>query len=252
MTPELEHITPTTSIQNPISANSSHSSNSTCYDEIGSLYMENINLKKNLENTQKERDKYKDNYSKLADAFANQGIELNEIKQELKETKKQLEDFQTVDSTKRYNTFQYSFTAADYGDEAPLSKIRAFWDNLLILCDQNNKNDYTIPYGIYVIAVYKVVTESKEFKKHNIHYHGTFKGFIESWNNNVAQRIKDEERRESLTVKSETMIAEKNKKPWKNIDCSSWYSMCNNNEAKHKSKLKVAYNIKVFLEDLVA
>ena len=155
-----------------------------------------------LEDTQKERNEYKEKFSSLKDAYTDQGIQLQKCKRMLTEVQERIRaEEEAKNNGIVYPPCEYVPDVCEYKELTTETAMR-FWNTMWELKDIKSANgSYLIKGIVDIVPVFLVVSKSKDYENPNWFFCGTQDSFCKNWNCFVADRETNPKRKEKLTCK---------------------------------------------------
>ena len=168
---------------------------------------------------------------------------------------KKLADIQTMynaqiqsESTSTAAEQHFVFDMTHFDENASVEQINTLFLKLQKLAEvQTAPDEYLIDNASAVVPVFVMLRESTKINP-VFRYHGNMQDFCTEWNVNVASRIADKKRSETLTCKHGTFKAELGRAPLKGSSPATWKvdAVSKNN----KKKMGRCFNIKKHMERL--
>lgn len=241
-----------TSLQNSYENPIAYSSKATVVVSEDNFYTEIIAQKdKVILELQLANLKHSD-YDDIVDTCKNQAVKINSLEKELKQYKDKLEETQRIikDQEVGYDNvsqLDLVYDITDYPNVETSADINRVWQKYIdIAMARMSNKEYVMKNSSDIIPFYILITEDPQIMKTCYHYSGSFSDFCECWNVNIKKNIDDKDTVDKLTCKHDSLKAEKNRAPWKTSSIASWKRICNE-DAKNKTKMKRALNIRVRL-----
>lgn len=174
--------------------------------------------------------------------------EIKEKNREIANLKNQLDQKQESNTSKE-KLYEFKYDVTDFQEGVCADDVECFFEKLIQLTEVRDIHDnYFVDIAIAVVPIFKMITESKNFKGTKWEYLGSLKTFCDYWNINVVGNIKDETRKESLLCKYNIVKAELNRAPWNDYGPASWKK--SSASERYKKKIKRALNIKARMEQI--
>lgn len=239
-----------TSTPPPVTSNESSD-----FEGIGRLYMQNEQQRKRIEELERslsEAEDYEQCYKEKCKKYDALEKENDELKEKIKQLEQQLEYGNPPPS------FLYNYDITDFHEKMQATDIERLMDNFLELAETKLPRGYLMETAMDVVSLYILLAERNVFRKHDNSDNDTrnwgLTSFCDCWNNNVVPRITDENRKVQLCCDSKKIKSELSRDLWKNAASCSWsnlYDRCDNSKgqiSKRKAKLGRAINIQRRLE----
>lgn len=174
--------------------------------------------------------------------------EKQERDREITNLKKLLSEKQKSNTPKE-RLYDFKYDVTDFKEGMSADDVDSFFEKLIKLTGLMYIDDnYIVDTGIAVVPIFKMITESANFKGTKWQYLGSLKNFCKYWNINVVGNLKDETRKASLLCKYATINTELNRAPWKGYGPASW--KMSSVAPRYKTAINRAINIKVRMEQL--
>lgn len=174
--------------------------------------------------------------------------EIEEKDRVIANLRKQLSQKQ-VSSTPKERLYDFKYDVTDFHEGVSADDVEYTFEKLIELTEIRNIDDsYIVDTGIAIVPIFKMITESANFKGTKWQYLGSLKNFCKYWNINVVGNLKDETRKASLLCKYATINTELNRAPWKGYGPASW--KMSSVAPRYKTAINRAINIKVRMEQL--
>lgn len=223
------------------------------FEAIGSLYVQNEQLKKRIAELEAEISKggiYKQRYYTKCEECDDLKKENKLLKEENKLLKQQQETGVIL------SEFRYSYDVTAFKNEMESTDIERLMDILLELAEMPQPQGYLIEASMDIVPVYILLAERGTFRVRgeSDNRNWGLTAFCDCWNNNVVCRIADITRKDGLTCDSVKIKNELSREPWRNSASCSWSNLYdgiahrNGQNSRKKTKLGRAVNVKKRME----
>lgn len=199
------------------------------------------NVREEKEEIERERDRWRNRYSEKS-------AEYDDLKKDYNELKKSYEELSMPDAPP---PFDYALNRRvwqnDKKENPPVKYLQQLSDWLLEIVNAKYKNgEFIIQNGKDLVPVFIILKESTKLL---FRYIGDVPDFAYFWNDNVAARIEDQERRAKLTCNERSLKNCKNKEPWSGVSMTSWMYLASH--GTHSNEYNLANDLRNKIEAFV-
>lgn len=214
------------------------------------LVRERDELKVENQEKDKENVRLREENDKLHRLTSNQALELQDCKDKIIQLQNLFNSQGHGEATVSSDVLHFEFDAVHFDEYITIEQINSLFLNLQKLVEVKISPDqYLIDSAAAVIPIYIILTQSKKINP-IYRYKGGMKDFCKEWNSNVASRITDKQRAQTLTCNYEAFRKEHGRAPWRDSSPAKWTR--DFSDTRNKKKMERAINTKMRLEMLLA
>ena len=213
------------------------------------LVKERDELKADNEKKTEENALLREENDKLHRLTSNQALELQEYKDKLIKLQDLFNNQRQGEPTVSSDVLHFEFDVVHFDEYITIDQINTLFLKLQEIVNIKTAPDhYLIDTAAAVVPIYIMLTQSKKINP-IYRYKGTMSDFCNEWNTNVASRIADKERSQTLTCNYEAFKKEHGRAPWNKSTPATWRN--DSKASRNKKKLERAANTKMHLERLL-